>query len=222
MRRVAWLAIALLAALAPSGCSKSDSGPTGPGTTAAAPEPTSPAGVVARLAWAFARRDTAVNQGLYTLDYEYLLHPTDAGTRGDTDGLLVRAEEVAFMDRWIRRPVLATFAFTDSLRETDDTRPGKDPRFHRRIDTGALIQVDDGAVRYEIRGGFGFFLVRGDSAAIDDGTRVGPTLPDSTRWYVERVEDGARGGFLRSHADRAQPAVMATLGGFKLMVLEQE
>lgn len=216
-------ALILAAAIVAAGCSESEDAPTAPTPPAVAPEPTSAVNVATRVGFALAQRDTAMTRGLYTYDYAFLLHPLDVGTGGDTDGLLTRDEELTFA-RLLRvvPPASLSFEFLGAVAESPDGRPGKDPRVHRRVDASAQIVIAETTEQYVISGALTFFAVRGDSAAIDDAVRGASTLPDSARWYVERIEDGTGGPLavaVRTSA-RTVAARNSTLGGYKLIRLQ--
>jgi hypothetical protein len=77
-----------------------------------------------------------------------------------------------------------------------DSRPGKLSRFHKQIRSSVDVKLSlpgqDGSV--EVTGNLLFFLTRGDSAAIPPELVSRGVGPDSTRWWLDGMEDETLGG----------------------------
>jgi hypothetical protein len=100
-----------------------------------------------------------------------------------------------------------------------DDRPGKDPRWHRRIETPFVAVVQTPDRQYRVLGIETFYFVRGDSACIPQELRDKGYGPDSTRWWIARWEDYSvtTTGALRPGA---QPVRPVTLGAVKSVYLD--
>ena len=75
-----------------------------------------------------------------------------------------------------------------------DTRPGKDPKYHKQVRTSFDLSVRTEGNLFEVSGNLLFFAVRGDSAAIPAELRARGVGPDSTRWWFERMDDETLSG----------------------------
>jgi hypothetical protein len=76
-----------------------------------------------------------------------------------------------------------------------DTRPGKDPRWHKWVRTSVNLKVRiDSGNTVEVTGNALFFVTRGDSAAIPAELRSRGAKPDSARWWIDRWEDETLSG----------------------------
>jgi len=161
------------------------------------PAASSPAGAVQRFAWGFNHKDVEVVSGLLSDDFQFISAGTDSAGN---------PSRVPYDRSWF---VVALAALRDSsstvsldvdqnLVPFPDTRVGKDPRFHKQVRTSVngSVRFADPSRMVEITGNLLFFLTRGDSAAIPQQLISGGVGPDSTRWWVDRMEDEtlARGG----------------------------
>jgi hypothetical protein len=129
-----------------------------------------------------------------------------------------------------------TLQFDRTLIALGDSRPGKDPRWHKTIFTkvNLTVQISEGDQQssLEVQGNARYYVVRGDSAVIPEELIQAGFRPDSTRWWVERWEDETlpSGGVVfeepvlrrpdgRTQRLAAMPAEVLTWGGVKTRFL---
>jgi len=196
-RRTPWLAVAFgLGAFMVAGCFN----PFDPlvakttGISQQAPEPSSAVGVLRLYEWCWNHRDPDLYRELFTDDYQFQFATTDTAGNAYRDRALNREEELDIaLNIFVRGnsttppPTSISLVFDPNLVALPDSRLGKDGRVHKEIAAQTLLRFEEPA--YEVDGTTRFFVVRGDSALlpqelIDRGFRR-----DSTRWFIERVED---------------------------------
>jgi hypothetical protein len=169
-------------------------------TTTVAPPPvdgspaaSSPAGAVQRFAWGFNHKDVDVVGGLFTDDFQLISAGTDSAgnpTRnptGDRPWFLVALAALRDSSSAV------SFVLDRFPLPFPDTRPGKDPRVHKQIRSSVDAKVLFPGGGVEVTGSLLFFLTRGDSAAIPPELAARGTKPDSTRWWIDRLEDETLG-----------------------------
>jgi hypothetical protein len=195
MRRTGLITIAVvlgIAAMLGYGCATKTVAPPPVDESPAASFPT---GAVQRFVWGFNHKDVDVVVGLFTDDFQFITAGTDSAgnpTRNPTGG--------PGQDRsWFLEALAVlqdpssevSLAIDRYLIEFPDPRPGKDPRFHKQVgssvDAKVLLPGSGGGV--EVTGNLLFFLTRGDSAAIPAELVALGVKPDSTRWWIDRLED---------------------------------
>ncbi len=189
------LAFALLA-LALSGCSTSSS--VAPGVNPP-PSANSPEKLVRRIEWDWNQRSDDYVR-LLTADFLYV--PADGDSAGNAGRIWNREAESFVAQRMFARsgvwPQMNSLAFQlerGALVELPDPRPGKHPRWHKIVSSNAEVSANltlDGSTPqvYLLTGHFTFYCVRGDSAQIPLDLQWEGVTPDSTRWWIERWEDG--------------------------------
>jgi hypothetical protein len=157
-----------------------------------APSPGTPQGVVRLFAWCWNNMDTTHYREVCTEDFRFIFQAGDSAGQLYPNGLgrdeMLACARHLFVGGGTVAPAASIVLVMDPvLTPLDDPRPGKDPKWHKEVATGAnlTIQTRDGET-YEVTGSAAFFVVRGDSAAIP--AELG-FAPDSTRWYIERWED---------------------------------
>jgi hypothetical protein len=103
-----------------------------------------------------------------------------------------------------------TFDLDRFLLPTPDNRPGHDARVHGAIRSSMAINVQVAENNnYDITGHLLFFLTRGDSAAIPPELQARGMKADTTRWWIDRLEDETIGsGF---HTDPAGKTTFSRL-----------
>ena len=221
IRATLHVCLAATLALALAGCS-SQKHVTAPVVTApAGPAATSPQGAVQRLVWALESRDFASYDALLTDDYAFVFATSDSAGNHFPDRSLDRPLEETSMQHLLvgggaQPPASSITAAIDSpLVSQPDTRPGRNPGWHRSIRTRLTVQftIDQGGSPdvESVTGYALFYLVRGDSAYFLPGSGA---RPDSTRWFVSRWNDESStyGGLPGVHAD---PTRSSTLGQIK-------
>ncbi len=174
------------------------------------PEPSSAVGVLRLYEWCWNHRDPDLYRELFTDDYQFQFATTDTAGNAYRDRALNREEELDIAANIFVRgnsanppPSSISLVFDPNLVALPDGRRGKDPRFHKEIAAQTLLRFEDPA--YEINGTTRFFVVRGDSALlpqelIDRGFRR-----DSTRWFIERVEDETIDGLAPMRITASRP-----------------
>jgi hypothetical protein len=206
-------------ALALSGCG-SRVAPTAAVTTEPPPPQTSPQSTLRLLEWSYNHQSLEYYRRLFTADFRFVFSDLD------TSGAVYRAVPWTREDELISTAHLFADA-ADVLLTLDrnfglsaDTRPGKDPRWHKTITTQLFlrVQLEDGHAE-NVTGSAKFYFVRGDSALIPDDLQA---PPDSTVWYIDRWEDltaqGGSSGLRRPSVSpsRALPSRSTTWGWLKV------
>lgn len=178
-RALHWLLPGVLAMAAVSACSTKVVAPAGDEPPAAV----TPSQAVRRLEWGIEHRDLGLVEGLLTDDFQFITAGVDSAGNPDRSP----ARKGSFLD-WLRglldsSPAL-TLQFDRNLVAYPDSRPGKNARWHRQIRTGVVLERST-----TITGQWLIFLTRGDSASIPAGLRGRGVKPDSTAWWLDRLED---------------------------------
>jgi hypothetical protein len=207
---------AALGAIAVLGC--------GCATTLVTPEPvdepppaSSAAAAVQRFAWGFNHKDVEVVRGLLTDDFQFITAGLDSAGNPDR----VPVPNVPNVRAWFLAALAAMSDSSSSMSMVldrnlvafPDTRAGKAPRFHKQIRSSADVRVrfraPDGHV--EVTGNLLFFVTRGDSAAIPADLIGRGFKPDSTRWWLDRIEDETLVG-AAAVSSATQPSGRITFG----------
>jgi hypothetical protein len=180
------------------------------------PAPDSPEGIVRLVQWCWNNRDTTRYREVFTQDFQFVFAAGDSAGNAYRDDPFGRDEMLTcathlFVGGGSTPPAASiTLVLDATLYPIADSRPGKDPRWHREVPTSVNLSVTtEGGVEYHVTGNATFFAVRGDSAAIP------PELgfePDSTRWYIERWEDYTLGSGSVMTVASPQPARGTTWG----------
>ena len=178
----------------PTAPEKGDTAPTGPA-------PNSPANAVERLAWTWGQRDLASYAVLLAADFVFNSTSGTLDTTGSAfrDRPWGREEELMFA-RYLfvgggaRPPATrVTLSLDEPLQVSPDPRPGREPQWHRLVDTGfqleAILPDSSGAYPVHVVGNALLYLVRGDSAEIAPEQLAMGVSHDSTLWYMERWDD---------------------------------
>jgi len=191
--RSALAAIVLAGLLVLAGCSKSSS-PTRP-QPPTPPAPDSPANVVRRFAWGWNRLDRESFRQILAADFDFVYAPGDSagslfpGRAFGRDTMLLILQHMFSGGGAEPKLDAVTLQFDPVLNVMPDTRPGKDPGWHKQVLTSVDLHVRAGTVDYRIGGNARFYLTRGDSAAIPADLAAQGAGPDSTRWYMDRWAD---------------------------------
>lgn len=184
-----------LFAVALAGCSTSSS--VAPGTNPP-PNANSPVNLVRRIEWDWNQRSDDYVR-LLTADFRYV--PAEGDSAGDTETIWDRETESFVAQRMFVRsggwPQMNSLSFQldrGELVAMPDTRPGKNPRWHKVVSSNAEVSANftfggPSPEVYLLTGHFTFYCVRGDSAQIPPELQREGVTPDSTRWWIERWED---------------------------------
>ena len=205
--------ISLIASLALA-CGCGGGGGGGGGITNPPPPDTgpvanSPANVVRLLEWAYEHRDTLRHRELFTSDYVFQCSPTGSAGDGDLD----RTEETIvarhlFVGGGVEPPASSIELNIDPTPQVlDDSRPGRNPTWHKEVITNVDLTVAVGGDDYRIAGRGRFFVVRGDSAQLPADLVARGFTADPGRWYIEEWDD---------ETDIAIPAASARPAGITL------
>ena len=193
------------------------------------PVATTPAAALGRLAWGWKHRALEPCRDLFACDYEFAFEPEDSAGIPFRGRPWTRPDELDFARHLFETgSALAPRASYVGLDlESDapalgDDRPGKDPRWHRRIQTPFIAVVEAPDRELRVLGFESFYFARGDSACIPQELRDQGYGPDSTRWWIERWEDNyfvsAGGGPRLSRA--LTPIRPVTIGAVKALYLD--
>jgi hypothetical protein len=164
--------------------------------TSVAPAPSSPQNAVKLFEWCWKNRGVEEYRELFTDDYTFQSAELDSAGNTTRDVLTRRDDEVEtaqnmFVGSAERPPAQKiTLNFDDNLVPFDDTRPGKNGKWHKTVRTSVdlKVEVEEGNI-LEVNGHALFFLTRGDSAAIPKELIDRGFKPDSLRWWIDRWED---------------------------------
>jgi len=158
-----------------------------------APAANSPANAVRRFEWAFDHEDAAMVRDLLTDDFLFIAASTDSAgnpSRIPHDRSWFSLALAAMMDS----STSVSLLLDRNLIAFPDTRPGREPRFHKQIRSSMDLKIRiDSENTLEVTGNALFFLTRGDSAAIPRELRARGARPDSTTWWLDRFEDETLG-----------------------------
>ncbi len=158
------------------------------------PAPDSPIGIVRLYEWCWNSRDPQVYRELFTEDYLFAFGLTDEAGNAFRDRALNRDEELEISENIFVRgsateppPISISLTFEDNMTAQSDSRPGKNRKWHKEIAAQTTLRLEQPDL--EVTGITRIFAVRGDSALIPDELFDRGFRPDSTRWYIERIED---------------------------------
>ena len=195
--------------------------------TSTAPTPNSPQNAVRLFEWCWVNRGVDEYRELFTDDYVFISAGTDSAGNQNRDIQARRDDEVQTAENMFigsaERPPAdqITLQFDQNLVPFPDSRPGKNPHWHKQIRTSVNLKVRiDSGNTVEVSGNALFFLCRGDSAAIPKELIARGFKPDSLRWWIDRWEDetlaGAsmqalRGANVRSSSDFYEQMTMGQL-----------
>jgi len=177
--------------------------------TSTAPTPNSPQKAVELFQWCWVNRGVDEYRELFTDDYVFISAGVDSAGNPDRDIQARRDDEVQTAENMFigsaEKPPAEqiTLLFDKNLVPFPDTRPGKNPHWHKQIRTSVDLKVRiDSGNTVEVSGNALFFLTRGDSAAIPQelisrGLKPAPgdtTSGNAVRWWIDRWEDETLGG----------------------------
>jgi len=173
--------------------------------TTTAPTPNSPQNAVKLFEWCWVNRGVDEYRELFTDDYVFISAGTDSAGNPSREIQARRDDEVQIAENMFigsadRPPAESiTLFFDQNLIAFPDTRPGKDPNWHKSIRTHVdlKVRIDSGNTA-EVTGSALFFLTRGDSAAIPNDLKARGFKPDPLRWWIDRWEDETLAGSLQA------------------------
>ena len=183
------------------------------------PAANSPSNAIRLFEWGWNHRDLGAFRDVLTGDFRFVFALGDSAGNQFRDDPIGREDLLACLEHLFTGggsspPATSiTLNLDPTLRALPDSRPGKNPTWHKEIVTSVDLTIKTGGDQeYRIMGNARFFVVRGDSAVIPAELAVGP---DSTRWYIQQWNDetlmGA-GGTLRALPAMPQPAHNTTWG----------
>jgi len=186
-----------------------------------------PGAALSRLSWSWKHRALDPSRDLFTCDFEFVFAPGDSAGIRFQDRPWTRPDELDFARHLFETgsallPAASYVALDmeENPPALPDDRPGRDPVWHRRIQTPFVAVVETPGRQFRVLGFETFYFVRGDSACIPQELRDRGYGPDSTRWWIERWEEdyvvAAAGG---APATRAQ-ARLVTIGAVKSAYLD--
>ena len=222
------VAILLVVSAALAGCSTRIVLPVPP-QPAEPPAAATPVDALRRLEWSWKHRALEPSRDLFTCDYEFLFAPGDSAGIRFRDRPWTRPDEIDFARHLFETGSAtappASYVALDMENDPPalpDDRPGKDPRWHRRIETPFVAVVEAPGREFRVLGIERFYFVRGDSACIPQELRDRGYGPDSTRWWIERWEDHSVSipPAPAPHARALEPLRPVTLGAVKALYLD--
>ena len=204
--------IAALAVLAVTGCATKTLAP--PADTP--PAASTASGAVKRLEWAINHRDPDMVHAMLTADFQFISAGTDSAGNATRDTVGSRSWLDVALGALLDPANQVLLRFDVNPIAFPDSRPGKNPGWHRQVRTSVDLRVHDAwaDTAFAVTGNALFFLIRGDSAQIPLELVNRGVKPDSTVWWFDRWEDETLGGAgARAPASPAatNPSVMPTL-----------
>jgi hypothetical protein len=160
------------------------------------PAASSATGVVQRFVWGLNHKDLDVVRGLLTDDFVFISAGTDSAGNPDRVPIYRRDDLLALLEAArVDSSVSVNIVVDRNLVAFPDTRPGRNPIWHKQVRTSIDLTVRDGSVgNLHKTGNALFFATRGDSVAIPAELIARGFKPDSTRWWLDRWEDETLGG----------------------------
>lgn len=211
--------IALATMLALAGCFARSTGPKP--VPDSAPSSNSPAGAVQRFEYCWQSRDVHRYSALFAQDYVLVPAAGDSSANSaphpwGRDPELQATSHMFVGDSTHAALAKITLFFDRTLLPLSDPRPGHANRWHQAIRTHVVLDVviDGGlgpAETKQVQGFALFYLVRGDSAQIPPALAAQGFKPDSTRWYIDRMEDETLTGSGGLHALPTQTSTWFSL-----------
>ena len=183
----------------------------------ALPVASTPAGAVAVFVRAYDTHDLSAYRTLFTTDFAFAFSPSDvAGGPYEQSGwsrsdeLLSAANLLLNGNTTLAPAQRIDLAPQSSLIAIPDDRPGKDSPQHVKMTVYVRLVADLGAGIWDVSDNETFYFVRGDAASVPPGIISMPA--DSTRWYIERWEEGS-GGLAATTLRRGVQAPAQTMPG---------
>ena len=174
----AWLVAAL------EGCATKTVAPAG---VDQAPAASTATGAVQRFVWAMDHRDANMIGGLLTDDFQFVSAGVDsAGNPSGTghDRTWMSAALAALVDS----SSSVSLVLDQNLIPFPDSRAGRNSRYHKQLRSSIQLTIR-GSVNLDVTGNAVIFTTRGDSAAIPAALISRGAKPDSTTWWLDRLED---------------------------------
>ena len=201
--RAAFVAVA---ALILSGCSVEHrvTGPL-PIRPPVAPVANSPTNAIRVFEWGWNNRRQDSFRHVLAGDFQFIFAAGDSagqffpGARIDRDHLLEILGYMFVGGGTAPRVTSVVLALEPTLLVLQDSRPGKDPNWHKEIVSSAVITIlTEAGEEYRATGYERFFEVRGDSATIPADLVTEGVVPDSTRWYIDEWQEEYAGALPRA------------------------
>jgi hypothetical protein len=183
----------------------------------------SPSELATVLKWVYEHRDAAAYAALFTSDFIFSFEPLSGDSTPrpspwspwDYEDELIASNNLFVTGNSQIGPaqrITLEMAYVRPV--SPDPRSGKDPRFHELVDLDVILTVYCQTGVFRIFSNARFFMARGDSASVPPGLDV---PADSTRWYVERWEEGVTpfGGLRTRTVERTLPGANFTWGTLK-------
>ena len=159
--------------------------------TSTAPTPNSPQNAVKLFEWCWVNRGVDEYRELFTDDYVFISAGLDSAGQPSREIQARRDDEVLIAENMFvgsaeRAPAeQITLLFDKSLVPFADSRPGKDPRYHKQIRTSVDLKVRiDSGNTVEVTGNALFFITRSESG-------LNPRLVSSFGIAAERTRRSA-------------------------------
>lgn len=167
------------------------------GASSPAPVPNTPQNAIKLLRWCWENRDAQVYRTVFTDDYAFVFSTADSAGNTGRDPFWTRDQELENVTQIFNggdgpnEPAATSVSITFdlNLRAEPDDRPGKNPTWHKRIETTVALSVRFPEITQEVQGNALFYTVRGDSARIPEELVLQGYLPDAQRWYIDRWVD---------------------------------
>lgn len=172
------------------------------------------------------RRDREGYEALLADDFQFVFAPADSSGSRFPGGLLGRNLELTAARALFEtgssnhpRANSISFRLTSDPGVVPDSRPGKQPTWHQEVHSVLNLTVRTDEAVYRILARLRAFLVRGDSASLPHVDP--PPSPDTTHWYLERIEELGPVALAPTVSFRTLPSVSLTWGGLKAAYLKQ-
>lgn len=159
------------------------------------PVPNRPEEVLRLFAWCWNHRAYPEYTEIFTDDFRFVFALGDSAGNVFRDDPVDREEELRiarnlFLGGGSEPPANRIVLGIDpTLRAVGDSRPGKDPGWHKEIVTNIDLDISTDSQSFRVTGQARFFVVRGDSALIPQEMKDKGFGPDPNRWYIEQYND---------------------------------
>ena len=183
------------------------------------PVPNTPQNLLRLFEWCWNHRAISEYRELFSGDFQFVFALRDSAGNPVRDPPLTREQELDIAENLFVRGTATEppanriqLVFDANLIAHSDSRPGKNPIWHKEIGTQVNLSIDTDTENFRITGNARFFVVRGDSAVMpQELLDRGASRTDVNRWYIERWEDETIGSSEASARARRVPGLFGAV-----------
>jgi hypothetical protein len=233
MTRSAYALLLLMLVLTPlfAACSNPFAPRTAPvgGISEPPPQPNSAINVIRVFEWCWDNRDPTLLRDIFTADYTFVFGFADSAGNPYRNRPFSREDELESANNLFVRgngsePPANSISldFDQSMIALPDSRRGKNGKWHKEIATSTLLRIDTDATDFDVQGFTRFFVVRGDSVLLPQELIDRKFKQDSTRWYIEQIQDETLGEVAARVRATAMPSRALTWGFIRALYREPQ